>query len=62
VHAFAQVASAELEVLNGEFSAASEQYNALARYFGEDPTRMKLEDFFGNINHFVASFQVCSVP
>ncbi|KAF4731923.1 hypothetical protein FOZ63_001717 [Perkinsus olseni] len=54
---FARDASARVEEVKGEWTACEESLKELRRFFGEDPRRCSVEDFFGTLKAFLDSYK-----
>ena len=40
------------------YSHMQQEYQQAVQFFGEDPARMRIDDFFGAFTAFIADFQV----
>ena len=38
-----------------------QEYRKVVKFFGEDPTKMRIDDFFGSFTAFITDFEVCSI-
>lgn len=38
-----------------------QEYRKVVKFFGEDPAKMRIDDFFGSFTAFITDFEVCSI-
>ena len=43
------------------YGRMKQEYRKVVKFFGEDPTKMRIDDFFGSFTAFITDFEVCSI-
>lgn len=38
-----------------------QEYRKVVKFFGEDPAKMRIDDFFGSFTAFITDFEVCQL-
>ena len=41
------------------YSRMKHEYRKVVKFFGEDPAKMRIDDFFGAFTAFITDFEVC---
>ena len=61
VQSFLSTAEKEYQAVLQLHRSAMTEFRVVAKFFGEDPQTMRLDDFFAAFADFIKNFQVCLV-
>jgi len=43
------------------YGRMKQEYRKVVKFFGEDPAKVRIDDFFGSFTAFITDFEVCSI-
>jgi len=43
------------------YGRMKQEYRKVVKFFGEDPAKMRIDDFFGSFTAFITDFEVCQL-
>lgn len=52
-------AEEKMEELTSLYARMKQEYQSVLHFFGEDSSRMSIDEFFGAFAGFIADFEVC---
>jgi cytokinesis protein len=59
MHRFVGEAQIQFSIIETEMAQMHEAYKDCVKFYGEDPSIMKPDEFFGIFKTFMSSFEVC---